>query len=171
MAKGGRKAKGASSQGGTHTPEVGIVHASLLHSQGRLGAIHACLPFAMQLTAAQLFQQAQLALGFGDVDAGKSALKRAIKIEPNNSALWDVYASLLADLDDPGAKEALMHAVAVAPQSGFEKYMYLAQVKRWCEHKLFYIIKSLHRRIYPAYPVHKCFVCGRMACMCGSYII
>lgn len=52
----------------------------------------------------------------------------AVKLEPTNPSLLDAYAALLAEVEDPGALVALRHAVEAAPQSGHEKYMYLAQV-------------------------------------------
>jgi len=53
----------------------------------------------------------------------------AVKMEPTNAALLDAYACLLAEVEDGGAPAALLKAVEVAPQSGHEKYMYLAQVR------------------------------------------
>lgn len=52
-----------------------------------------------------------------------------MKLEPTNAALLDAYACLLAELEDDGAAAALQQAVAAAPHSGHEKYMYLAQVR------------------------------------------
>ena len=39
---------------------------------------------AVQLTAEQLYQQAQIALQYDDYDAAKTALKKAVKLEPQN---------------------------------------------------------------------------------------
>lgn len=60
-----------------------------------------------QVTAAQLFQQAQVALRFDDFDAAKQALRQAVKLEPGNGALLDAYACLLAELGDDAAEEVL----------------------------------------------------------------
>lgn len=48
---------------------------------------------------------------------------------PADAALLDAYGCLLAEVEDPGALTALQQAVEAAPQSGHEKYMYLAQVR------------------------------------------
>jgi Flp pilus assembly protein TadD len=83
----------------------------------------------IQVTAAQLYQQAQLALRFNDVEAAQRALQQAVRLEPQNVHLADAFACLLAELGDDGAQVALEHAIQLAPESGYEKYMYLAQVR------------------------------------------
>ena len=57
-----------------------------------------------------------------------SSCREACKKEPTNATLLDAYSCLLAEVEDAQAVPALLRAIEVAPHSGHEKYMYLAQV-------------------------------------------
>lgn len=67
----------------------------------------------LQVTAAHLFQQAQIALRFDDFDTAKDALRRAVRLEPTNGALLDAYACLLAELGEDAAQEALLQVCVI----------------------------------------------------------
>ncbi|KAF5838153.1 hypothetical protein DUNSADRAFT_3348 [Dunaliella salina] len=108
---------------------------------------------AQQVSAADLYMQAQIALQYDDIDGAKKALKLAVKLEPANAALLDAYACLLAEVEDPGALTALQQAVEASPQSGHEKYMYLAQLEEDCDKALSYSnlgLGLLHQRLHAA---------------------
>ncbi|GFH22265.1 uncharacterized protein HaLaN_19706, partial [Haematococcus lacustris] len=97
--------------------------------RGKQPALSRKTPAQPQVSAAQLFQQAQVALRFDDFDSAKDALRKATALEPQNASIIDAYASLLAELGDDSAKAALEQAIRIAPSSGHEKYMYLAQLE------------------------------------------
>ncbi|KAG1672225.1 hypothetical protein FOA52_002926 [Chlamydomonas sp. UWO 241] len=84
---------------------------------------------APQLSAMQLYEQAQIALQYDDTEAAADALKRACKLEPENIMLLEAYGSLLAEMGDcEQATVVLQRCVALSPDAGHEKYMYLGQL-------------------------------------------
>lgn len=81
------------------------------------------------LSAGQLFERAQQALAFERYDAALECMRDALQLEPENTDIIDAHGALLAELGrvDEAVQE-LQKAVALSPDTGFEKYMYLGQL-------------------------------------------
>lgn len=82
-----------------------------------------------QLTAEELYLEAQMAWISEEPDQAMASLKRALEQEPENIECLNMYGGLLAEMGPrEEAVAVLQKAVALQPQQGFEKYMYLAQL-------------------------------------------
>jgi len=85
---------------------------------------------AVSASAARLIEQAQQALLFDDYNTALICLREAAEREPENLEALDAYGSLLAEVGRVEEAVAVLRgAVELAPDSGFEKYMYLGQVR------------------------------------------
>lgn len=82
-----------------------------------------------QLTAEELYNQAQVALQYDDCESALEALRQAVSLEPENLPVLEAFGSLLAEMgDEEQACSMLRRAIALSPDSGHEKYMYLGQL-------------------------------------------
>jgi tetratricopeptide (TPR) repeat protein len=65
----------------------------------------------------------------GNFDAAVTAYERASALAPQNAEVLSSYAEALIEAGQPeGAEAALRKSIELAPNTGFEKYMYLAQL-------------------------------------------
>ncbi|KAK9827266.1 hypothetical protein WJX81_005908 [Elliptochloris bilobata] len=81
------------------------------------------------MDAMTLYEAAQDSLSVDDFDSARLYLRQAVQLAPQNLELLDALGALLAEAGP--AEEAvatLQHAVALSPDAGFEKYMYLGQL-------------------------------------------
>ncbi|PNW86960.1 hypothetical protein CHLRE_02g103050v5 [Chlamydomonas reinhardtii] len=84
---------------------------------------------AARVTPQQLYEQAQLALQYDDFDSARTALRKAVKLDPKNIECVDALGALLAEVGpEEEAVEVLKQAVALSPDVGYEKYLYLGQL-------------------------------------------
>ncbi|PNH10263.1 hypothetical protein TSOC_003022 [Tetrabaena socialis] len=84
---------------------------------------------AARLSPQQLYEQAQLALQFDDFDAARTALRKAVKLDPSNIECMDALGALLAEVGpEEEAVQVLRQAVSLSPDAGYEKYLYLGQL-------------------------------------------
>eukprot|EP01024_Parvocaulis_polyphysoides_P039208 TRINITY_DN353_c0_g1_i5.p1 TRINITY_DN353_c0_g1~~TRINITY_DN353_c0_g1_i5.p1 ORF type:complete len:356 (-),score=90.09 TRINITY_DN353_c0_g1_i5:963-2030(-) len=80
-------------------------------------------------TAEQLYQRGMYAMDIQDYNCAESCFERAAGLAPSNHTILEAYGSLLAEIGKRDkAAEVLLQAVEVAPNTGFEKYMYLGQL-------------------------------------------
>ncbi|GFR51970.1 hypothetical protein Agub_g14496, partial [Astrephomene gubernaculifera] len=104
MAKGKGKSKAAKKSGGPRAP-------------------------AAQLTPRQLYERALLALRYDDFDSARTAMRKAVSLDPDNIEYLDAFGALLAEVGPAEeAIQVLRRAVALSPDAGFEKYLYLGQL-------------------------------------------
>ena len=80
-------------------------------------------------TVAQLVEKAEELAGVGEAQAALEFYKRALELEPENTAVMDDTAQLLLDCNhmEP-AVSLLTRSIELAPDVGHEKYMNLAQL-------------------------------------------
>ncbi|KAG2436429.1 hypothetical protein HXX76_006732 [Chlamydomonas incerta] len=84
---------------------------------------------AARITPQQLYEQAQLALQYDDFDSARTALRKAVKLDPKNIECVDALGALLAEVGpEEEAVEVLKQAVSLNPDVGYEKYLYLGQL-------------------------------------------
>lgn len=82
-----------------------------------------------QLTAEEHFENAEMAFAMENFELARTSFKRALDMEPENVEFLEGYGSFLAEVG-PQAEgvTVLQRAVALQPDEGFEKYMYLGQL-------------------------------------------
>ncbi|KAG2454618.1 hypothetical protein HYH02_000459 [Chlamydomonas schloesseri] len=84
---------------------------------------------AARITPQQLYEQAQLALQYDDFDSARTALRKAVKLDPKSIECVDALGALLAEVGpEEEAVEVLKQAVLLSPDVGYEKYLYLGQL-------------------------------------------
>mmetsp|Transcript_33690 Transcript_33690/g.95305 ORF Transcript_33690/g.95305 Transcript_33690/m.95305 type:complete len:371 (+) Transcript_33690:356-1468(+) len=78
---------------------------------------------------AVLLDRAQEAIARDDYETALSLLQKATEIAPNNCEVCDTYGCLLAECGQAEkAAEVLRHSIAISPDEGHEKYLYLGQL-------------------------------------------
>ncbi|KAL4421299.1 hypothetical protein ABPG75_010590 [Micractinium tetrahymenae] len=82
-----------------------------------------------QLTAEEHYENAEMAFTMENFELARTSFKRALDMEPENIEFLEGYGSFLAEVGPQSeAVTVLQHAVALEPDEGFEKYMYLGQL-------------------------------------------
>ncbi|KAL4424581.1 hypothetical protein ABPG77_009165 [Micractinium sp. CCAP 211/92] len=82
-----------------------------------------------QLTAEEHFENAEMAFAMENFELARTSFKRALDMEPENVEFLEGYGSFLAEVGPQSeAVTVLQRAVALQPDEGFEKYMYLGQL-------------------------------------------
>jgi tetratricopeptide (TPR) repeat protein len=80
------------------------------------------------VTVEELLDAAENAWYFQNHDAARTLFQRAVDQDPQNHQAWDLFGAFLADiLEAEQAIHALKKAIELSPESGWEKYMVLAQ--------------------------------------------
>eukprot|EP00887_Chlorella_sp_A99_P005851 scaffold1.g5851.t1 len=82
-----------------------------------------------QETAEEVLEAAEWAFMREDFKEARRLYKRAVELEPESPRYLDAFGAFLADVGDAEQAVAVLRkAVGLAPDAGFEKYMYLAQL-------------------------------------------
>uniref|UniRef100_A0A3Q0S6S2 Si:dkey-12j5.1 n=1 Tax=Amphilophus citrinellus TaxID=61819 RepID=A0A3Q0S6S2_AMPCI len=84
---------------------------------------------AEKYSVQQLLQKTEECMDSFDFEMAGLFCQRALDVEPTNLQVLDMLGHIYSELGDTQkAKEAFLHAVALSPDVGHGKYMYLGQI-------------------------------------------